>query len=465
MKRFLLCLLLICAASPLFAQGDTARVYVFPIRENIMPSTVRLVNKCLGEARRAGADYVVIDMNTYGGLMDAADSIRTAILGFPIPVMVFVNNQAASAGALIALAADSIYMREGASMGAATVVGQDGEPVADKHQSFMRSMMRSTAEAHGRVDRTTGGATTRAWRRDPRIAEAMVDPMITIPGLVDSLKVLTLTPREAIEWGYCEGEASSVEDLLAKAGVDNYQIQEYRSTAMDGIMGFLTNPALQGILIMLIIAGIYFELQTPGIGFPLICSIAAALLYFAPLYIEGLAANWEIAIFLLGVALLVLEIFVTPGFGVLGVSGIVGIVLGLAFAMIDSSLFRHIPTGEVSAWFVFKPLLLVVISITTAFAFCLWLGPRFLKGESRLQKKVVLSTVMAPGEGYVSHAAGRNLVGRTGTVTAVLRPAGRVEIDGRLYDAAAEEGFFIDKGTPIRVARDEGGVLYCKKVE
>lgn len=441
-----------------------SKVYLFPIRENIMPATRRLVENCLGEATEEGADYVVIDMNTYGGLVDAADDIRTAILNYPKPVYVFINNQAASAGALISIAADSIYMRDGASIGAATVVDQKGDVVPDKYQSFMRGMMRATAEAHGKVvDRIENGDTVWRWFRDPRIAEAMVDPSISVPGLIDSTKVLTFSPEEAIEWRFCEGRAQSVEELLELAGVKNYEITEYKPTALDKILGFLTNPAFQGILIMLIIGGIYFEMHTPGVGFPLAVAILGAVLYFAPLYLEGLLANWELIIFIVGILLILLEIFVTPGFGVLGITGIIAVVLGLSFAMIDTELLKYVPSGQVSAGYILKPISLVVISVTAALILSMWLGKRFLTGESRLRSAVVLTSNMDVREGYVSHSADRGLVGKTGTASTSLRPSGKVVIDDRIYDASGDNGQFIDRDTEIIVTRDEGGVLYCRE--
>ncbi len=463
MKKVLFGLLLGLACTQAAAETQ-GKVYMFRIREDIMRSTARLAEKCLREATDQKADYVLIEMNTYGGLLDAADSIRTAILNYPRPVIVYINNQAASAGALIAIAADSVYMREGASIGAATVVGQDGMPVPDKYQSFMRSMMRATAESHGKVvDRIRGTDTTWRWRRDPLVAEAMVDPQMVVPGLSDSAQVVTLTAREALEWHFSEGTAPSVEAVLAKAGLSDYEVVEYRSTFMDSLLGFLMNPVFQGVLIMLMMGGIYFELQSPGIGFPLIVAVTAALLYFAPLYVEGLAANWEIALFVVGIILLILEIFVTPGFGLLGILGVIAMVAGLAFAMIDLSLFRYIPTGELSVGYILRPLLVVFTSMAVGLVLCFWLGPRFLRGESQLQRKVVLSTAMTTDAGYVSRQAGRGLEGRRGTVTAVLRPAGRVEIDGAYYEATAEDGMFIEKGAPVEVVRDEGGVLYCRK--
>lgn len=455
------------AAPPAFAEEEVGRkvVYVFPLREDIMPSAERMVRKRLREASEMKADYIVIDMNTYGGLLDAADSIRTMLLNYPAPTFTFINNQAASAGALIALATDSIYMRAGGSIGAATVVDQSGGALPDKYQSFMRSMMRATAEAHGKRPVVEGGDTVYRWRRDPLIAEAMVDPTIVVPGLVDGTKVVTLTADEAIRWGFSEGNASDIEELLSLAGVEEYEIYEYKPTGMDRALGILTNPTMQAIFIMLIIGGIYFELQTPGIGLPLAVAVLGAILYFAPLYIEGLAANWELLLFLAGIVLVVVEIFVTPGFGVLGIAGIAAMIVGLAFALIDTDLLKHIPTGELPATVVIGPFLIVIIATGVGLMLSIWLGNRFLKGNSALRRRIVLVSDMKADQGYVSVAADRGLVGKEGTASTPLRPAGRVWIDGRYYDAAGDNAAFIDKGRVVTVVRDENGILYCREKE
>lgn len=442
----------------------TKTVYVFPIREAIMPSVVKLTDKCMTAAQNINADYIVIDLNTYGGLVDVADSVRTRILNSKIPVIAFINNQAASAGALIAIAADTIFMRNGASIGAATVVDQSGAAMPDKYQSFMRSMMRATAEAHGKVPEIKGADTTWRWFRDPNIAQAMVDPSITIAGIVDSTKVLTLTAEEAIRLGFCEGRASSVEEVIEGLGIKDYTIVEYKPTKLDRLLGFLTNPAFQGIIIMLIIGGIYFELQSPGIGFPLVVAIVAAALYFAPLYLEGLVANWELLVFVAGIVLVILELFVTPGFGVLGILGIGCVVTGLTFAMIDTDLLQYIPSGEISASYVVNPLFLVIISVTFALVLSIYLGRRFLIGRSTLRQRVVLTASMTTKEGYVAHNVSLQLVGKKGYAATVMRPAGRVLVEGNYYDATAEDGFFIERDSQIEVVREDGGVLYCKKV-
>lgn len=442
------------------ATGRECKVYTFPINGDIMPAQQRLVSKCLTEAREQETDLVVIRMNTYGGLVNVADSIRTMILNYPTPIWVYIDNQAASAGALIALAADRIYMHPGGSIGAASVVDQNGQPMPDKFQSFMRATMRATAESHGQViERIENGDTIRRWWRDPQTAEAMVGRTVADSTTVN---VLTFTASEAVKNHFSEGTASSLEETLAQGGVETYTLTEYRPTTLDRLLAWLMNPVVQGIFVMMIVGGIYFELQSPGIGFALVVAILGAVLYFAPLYLEGVAQNWELILFIIGLVLLAVEIFVLPGFGIAGVAGIVAVILGLSFAAIDNDLLRHLPTGEITVGWILQPILIVIIAATAALIGGLLLSKRFLTGTTPLQRKVVLTAEMAPEQGYVSHPqVASELIGKTAEVAAVLRPSGRVIIDGIYYDAIAEEGQFIPRGKQVIITRFEGGVVYC----
>lgn len=442
------------------ATGRECKVYTFPINGDIMPAQQRLVSKCLTEAREQETDLVVIRMNTYGGLVNVADSIRTMILNYPTPIWVYIDNQAASAGALIALAADRIYMHPGGSIGAASVVDQNGQPMPDKFQSFMRATMRATAESHGQViERIENGDTIRRWWRDPQTAEAMVGRTVADSTTVN---VLTFTASEAVKNHFSEGTASSLEETLAQGGVETYTLTEYRPTTLDRLLAWLMNPVVQGIFVMMIVGGIYFELQSPGIGFALVVAILGAVLYFAPLYLEGVAQNWELILFIIGLVLLAVEIFVLPGFGIAGVAGIVAVILGLSFAAIDNDLLRHLPTGEITVGWILQPILIVIIAATAALIGGLLLSKRFLTGTTPLQRKVVLTAEMAPEQGYVSHPqVASELIGKTAEVAAVLRPSGRVIIDGIYYDAIAEEGQFIPRGKQVIITRLEGGVVYC----
>lgn len=421
------------------------KVFVFDVKEEIGPPVWRKMQKAFKQAEELNSDLILLHMNTYGGMVIHADSMRTKILHSDIPVYVFIDNNAASAGALIAISCDSIYMRSGANIGAATVVDQSGEVLPDKYQSYMRSTMRSTAEANG---------------RDPMIAQAMVDPSIYIEGIIDSGKVLTFTAKEAMQHGFCEGMAEDIDDVLKLVNIQDYKITRFEPTRLDNIIGWLISPAVSGILIMLIIGGIYFELQSPGIGFPSLAAIIAALLYFAPLYLEGLAANWEILVFFIGVILLGIEIFALPGFGVAGVSGIILMVSSLILSLIENVGFDFDP---VSASRATEAVLIVFTALLIAIPLSVFLGYKFL--NSSFFGRLALNTVQETSQGYssVDVVAGNNLVGKTGLAFTVLRPSGKISIEGEIYDATALAGY-IEKGETIKVIKFETAQAVVVKV-
>lgn len=453
---------IIVATSAAFAQNDTLLIYKYDIRQEIAAPIWRTTQKSLKEARDLNADYLLIHMNTYGGQVDIADSIRTALLNYHIPVLVFIDNQAISAGALISIAADSIYMRSGGNIGAATVVNQTGAQVPDKFQSFMRSMMRSTAEAHGKKPLVKDGDTLWVWHRDPAIAEAMVDPKVFVRGVSDTGSVLTLTTLEAIKLGFCEGEASTIEEAIALAGIENYTIKEFKPSTIEKIIQLFISPLVSGLLIMVIIGGIYFELQTPGVGFPLIAALTAALLYFAPLYLEGVAANWQAIVFIAGVILLAVELFVIPGFGVAGILGIAAMIIGLTFGMIDKIVFKFGPTEEGTKE-VISAFTIVIISMIASFIISIW-GSSKLFSSNRFIGRLALHKTQQVNEGYVGVNSKKqhSLKGATGRAYTVLRPSGKVIIENEVYDAMAEIGY-IEKDDEIKVVRNEAGQLYVMK--
>jgi membrane-bound serine protease (ClpP class) len=208
-------------------KGGKILVYTFAIHDNIAAPTWRITQQALEEANKLKADVVILHLNTYGGEVSAADSIRTKLLNASMPVYVFIDDNAASAGALIAIACDSIFMKPGGKIGAATVVNQTGEQVPDKYQSYMRATMRATAEAHGQDTVISGTDTVLVWHRDPSIAEAMVDPRLYVEGVSDTGQVLTFTASEAIKHGYCEGTVQSLEEVIQKIGITEYELKSY----------------------------------------------------------------------------------------------------------------------------------------------------------------------------------------------------------------------------------------------
>jgi len=453
MKRlFSLLTLLLLQVSTICYGDELPLIYKIAIKQEIHQASQRTLIKGLTKAKELNADYIILQINTYGGALDAADSMRTALLHQKIPVIAFIDNQAASAGALISIACDSIYMSLGATIGSATVVDGTGKVLPDKYQSFMRSMMRATAEAQGKKRVVVNGDTVEVWRRDPAIAEAMVGK--------DSSHVLNFTTEEAIAHNYCEGSAQSVGEVIALLGIDEYRFEEYKPTAMDKVIGFFLLPMIQGLLLLLIIGGIYFELQTPGVGFPLAAAVTAALLYFLPLYLEGLAEYWELLIVLAGLALILIEIFATPGFGLLGILGILLFATGLVMAMIDNSIFRF--PGPFNWALVVKPFSVVVISGFLSIISLFWLVNKVY--PTRLFNAIALRTELDGDQGFVGvNVTEPSLEGRRAMVFADLKPAGKVLIDNRLYEASAEYGM-ITKGTEVLIVRMEGGRLYCEPV-
>ena len=438
MKRMLVMILYMLVAVQVYG-NDTLKVfYRIRLDRKIDKAAQRQMVEGLKKAADCEADYILLDLDTYGGAVDAADSIRSAILRCETPVLAYVNMQAASAGALISIACDSIYMKTGSSIGAATVVDQTGNVMPDKYQSFMRGMMRSTAQATG---------------RDPMIAESMVD----------TANVLSLTPQEAVKVGYCEGiYENELEVVQAIAGNNEFIIKNMEEdlTWVDRLIDLLLNPLLQSIFMMMIIGGIFVEIRTPGIGLPLVTAIVGAILYFAPGYVGNLVEHWEIVLFVVGLILIGMEIFVIPGFGVCGISGIVCVVIALAFSMVDNiELYRW--DGSLNLRPLIKPVGIVVFSATAAIFGSVWLVRKLY--ATRSFDNIALRQEMKAEEGFVGVVSGmESLIGEEVTVFTDMRPSGKVQTsDGKIYEATLKFGGFASKGDRLRVLSAEQGRLYC----
>lgn len=441
MKRILFVITLFLIQLSVFASDSLSVVYRIRLDSDIDKAAQRLITLGLEKADKAGADFVLLDLDTYGGAVDAADSIRSAILRFDKPVAAYVNMQAASAGALISIACDSIYMKTGSSIGAATVVDQTGNVMPDKYQSFMRGMMRSTAEATG---------------RDPHIAESMTD----------TANVLSMTPTEAIAVGYCEGIYETAEEAaLAMVGHNDFVIKSMEDdmTWLDRLIQFLLNPLLQSIFMMMIIGGIFVEIRTPGIGLPLLTAIVGALLYFAPGYLGHLVSYWEIILFVVGFLLIAVEIFVIPGFGVAGISGIIAVVVALAFAMVDNIELVNWD-GTINLQPIIQPLGIVIISAAAAIFGSVWLVKKLY--TTRSFDHIALRQEMKSEEGFTGVVSGlESLVGEAVVVFTDMRPGGKVKTtDGRILEATMKFGGFASKGETLKVLSAEQGRLYCDKL-
>ena len=446
----------IIASSITEAKNIYPLIYKIDIKKEISNTTHLYLSNGLKEANTLGAEAVLIHLNTYGGLVDAADSMRTAILYSPIPVYVFIDNNAASAGALISIACKKIFMRKGANIGAATVVNQTGDAMPDKYQSYMRSMIRSTAEAHGKDTLIQQKDTLFKWKRDPLIAEAMVDERVIIPNLIDTGKVLTFTAEEALKWGYCDGIAESPKEVITQyLGYKDYELKSYTPSWFDNLKGFLMSPVLQSFLIILIVGGIYFEMQTPGMGFPSLVALTSAILYFAPLYLDGLAANWEILTFIIGILLIAIEIFVIPGFGITGISGIILIVVGLTTVLLNNTNFHF---EEIQNKEFGEAILTVLIGLVVGLISTIWLSNKI--GNRGIFQEMALHTDLEKAKSTIDLSS---LIGKEGIAYTVLRPSGKIQIGQDTFDGISESGF-IEKGELVKVIRSENAQIYVVKI-
>jgi membrane-bound serine protease (ClpP class) len=427
--------------APRLAVSGDGPVFRVPVEGMIDNALARYVDRAIADAEGAGAAAVVFDLDTFGGLLDAADHIRTAILDTELPTVAYVDRNAASAGALIAYAADRIVMAPGASMGAATAVDATGEYASEKVQSYTRGLMRATAEANG---------------RDGRIAEAMVDERVEIPGVKPAGQLLTLTAEEALRLGVADAVAPTFDALLAELGMEGRPVHAHAASGVEQFLRFLGSPVVASILMLMMMGGLYFEMHSPGLGFPGLMALLGAALFFAPHYLLGLAESWEIALFAVGLVLLALEVFVIPGFGLAGVSGLVLVVGSLLVALVPNIGFAFPSGTEVAraAATLGATLLLLVLLAAS-------LG-RYLPRSARFHRLVLLPD-LAAAEGYTAADTDAALLGQTGRALSPLRPAGTAEIGGRRVDVIAT-GAFVPPGAPVEVVSVRGSRVEVRAV-
>lgn len=435
------------------AEDTPTRVYVIHVHEDITHNTTFLIRRGLQEAHKEGAVGVVIDLDTNGGLVNQTEKIMRLLEKTPRTTVTFVNGKAYSAGAFIAAATDRIYMAPGSVIGAATPImlmpgsGPAEMPKAleEKLSSAVRAMVRATAQMKG---------------HNPDVFEAMVDAdrELILDGKVISEKgkLLTLTNEEAAQkYGdppkplLSLGTVSSLPALLASNGWERATLVEIKPTGFEVLGRWLT---MIGPLLMLIgFVAIYLELKTPGIGIPTAVAIVAFSLYFIGNFIAGLAGMEEIVIFVIGVILLLIEVFVLPGFGVAGFLGVMAILIALILGMTE-----RFPGGPpIPTLPDLKVPVLTVVWTFIGSVFVMALLGRFFPKTS-LFRKMELAAVTAAAEGYIAAAnIPRPAPGAVGVAETVLRPAGKARFDGELVDVVTT-GDMIEKGTAVRVVEVHG---------
>jgi len=426
-----------------FQQELSGPVYVVPIKGMIDNPLAKYLDRAISDAEGASAGLIVFDVDTFGGLLDAADEIRQSVLNASVPTVAFIDKNAASAGALISYAADKIVMVPGASIGAATVVeGVGGEAAPDKYQSYMRSLMRTTAEANG---------------RDPDIAAAMVDQDLEVEGVSEAGSVLTLTTIEAVKLGVADAEISSIDDLLEHYKLTAATRVAHELSSAESLLRFLSSPVVQSILMLMMLGGLYFELQTPGVGFPGLIALLGASIFFGPHYLLGLVESWEVVLFVVGLLLLAAEIFVIPGFGIAGISGLIAVVVSLGVSLIGNVGFSF-PSFDLIGSAVSTLAATMVMFVILLFS----LG-RFLPKTQRFSQ-LILSPELSSDSGYTSADSNVEIIGRHGIASTSLRPAGAAEVDGTRIDVITS-GEYIEKGESIEVVDVQGARVLVRETK
>ena len=407
------------------------KVYVAYIEGDIDLGLAPYVSRIVSDAEKENAEAIIFKINTFGGRVDAATQIKDAIIGTDLLTIAFINNRAISAGALIALSCKKIIMVPGSSIGAATVVNETGEKVGEKYQSYMRSEMRSTAEKNGRrVD----------------IAEGMVDERIIVEGIDDSTTLITLTSEEALKYGIADTLLKNIDEVYTYFKLGNSEKVYQKSNWAEDVVRFLNNPIVSSILIMIGFFGLIAEIKSPGWGLPGTASIIALALFFGSSYILQLASVIEILMFVVGLGLLLLEIFVIPGFGVAGISGIILILASIFLSLVGADPFLDIKAVSIA-------IIQLSVSLLAALIF-IFILVRFLP-QSNLFKKFILSEEEKSAEGYTSRTNYSELLSAEGVAITTLRPAGTAEINGKRVDVVTDSEY-IEHGKPIVVTAVEG---------
>jgi membrane-bound serine protease (ClpP class) len=440
MKSKLLILIFGILVCFILSFSEEKLVYVIPIKGIIDLGVAPFVKRGVSEAEKEKAQGVIVEIETFGGRVDAAVQIRDTLLATKLPTVAFVNKRAISAGALIALACKKIFMARGATIGAATpvqVAGTTTQPTSEKAVSYVRAEFKSTAEVNN---------------HPVKIAEAMVDKDVAIKGIIKKGKLLTLTTQSAIKYKLCQGEVNTLEELLKKLNWEKSKICTLKVNWAEKVVRFLTHPIVSSMLLTLGFFGLIFELRTPGFGLPGIFGLVCLILFFWGHYIVGLAGWEELLMFALGAIFLLVEIVAIPGFGIVGILGIILMIASLVLSLISRR--PQLPDFQHA----FKV-------ISSAFLLTLILFLLTLRFFTRLPllNRLVLTTQEKVDEGYiVKRGESESFIGKEGIALTPLRPAGKAFVNNRKIDVVSE-GEFIERSEAIIVKKIEGNKIIVKK--
>jgi len=427
------------------AQAAPAKpiVYVLAIDGVIDLGLAPFVQRVITEATQAGAAAVILEIDTFGGRVDAAVQIRDALLNTPLRTVGFVNKRAISAGALIGLATQTLVMATGSTIGAAAPVqigapGADAKPAAEKTVSYVRKEFRATAEAR---------------QRPLLLAEAMVDADVEISGVIAKGKLLTLTTEEALQHKLVDFRADTLADLLAQLGLEGAEIRSASPHWAEHLVRFLTHPVLSSLLISIGMLGIMLELRTPGFGIAGGLGVGSLALFFWGHWLVQLAGWEELLLAAAGLALLVAEIFFIPGFGIAGALGLTAMLGALVLAMTGAG-----DTATVIIEAVWRVVTALLVALVAALVL-LRLMPRL-----PFARRLVLASDLGTGPAHGSAPmSDQGWLGRRGHAASALRPAGIAEIEGERVDVVSD-GALIERGAPIQVTHVDGNRIVVRQL-
>ena len=409
---------------------NESTVYRVPVTGEIELGLAPYIQRAVKEAAEVGAAALILDIDTPGGRVDAAEIISDALTDSEVPVYSLINRRAYSAGALIALSTSRIYMRPASVIGAATPVDGTGTKAPEKIVSAMRSQMRALAESNG---------------LEPEVAAAMVDEDIEIDGVVESGKLLTLTTEEAVEIGYAEA-IEDLDALLVELGHEGATVVTLELNWAERLVRFFSSSLVSPFLLSLGFLGLLIEIRTPTFGLAGTMGLISLGLFFGSNMIVGLAGLEDVLIVGAGLVLLGIEAFVVPGFGIFGVAGVVAILTGLYMSLLGN--IPTMPDFTRAAWVLTSSMLLLIGSA--------WALIRTLPSSSRLAESgIFLLAKTTSATGYESAEVRSDLVGKHGTAITDLRPAGTALVGDERIDVVSESEW-ISAGTPVKILSAEG---------
>ncbi|MBX0358764.1 nodulation protein NfeD [Halobacillus sp. Nhm2S1] len=413
------------------ADGEGQTVYVIPVKDTVERGMAAFLNRTTEEARENGVDHIIFEIDTPGGRVDAAGDIGEIFQDLDVPNSAFVTNRAYSAGSYIALNADSIYMKQTATMGASGVINSDGTAADKKAQSAWISAMVAAAESTG---------------RDPLYARAMADASVDLKDYgAPEGEFLTLGAADAEEVGYAEGIVDDRNELLSVLGLSDATVIEENPTLSENIARFLTDPVVIPILLSIASIGLVVELYSPGFGIPGTMGALSLVLFFYGHIVAGLAGYEAIILLVLGIGLVIAEFFL-PG-GIAGIAGVVAIVSSLMLSSADM--------GHMAMSIGIALLVTIVVSIVLF---------KFVGLERGFFRHIILNDSTSSEKGYVSSQNRLDLIGMEGEAITPLRPSGTADFNGERLDVVSEGGF-IPVHQTVKIMKTEGSRIVVREVK